>query len=282
MVIPCSAMRKTQVGPAKLLALGIGRSVLCGGVALALLGCDEKPAQETKPAPPPEAAPVTPPTPAPAPEPEPEAKTPTKKLEDCEKGKVALGNSEVEAHLRMKAQKPEGDLTTADLGKITSVNFSRLSLDTLDTCIFHHMKSLKEVFLGPGKVWDLSPLAGLSQLETVRVAGNPVEELAPLAGLKKMDRLDISDTKIKDLSPVAGWTLLTEVTLDGSAVEDISALSGAKGLQVLSIKRTKIKDLSPLKDSKKLEQLFIAESAIASDIAATGVVHQNGTKVIQE
>jgi internalin A len=260
-----------------------GLSVFIGGL-LALSGCDE-PAEKAPP-PEPSAAPakVAPPTiPPPAPEPEPEAKTPTKKLEDCDPGpKVSFDNEEVEAHIRMKAQKPEGDITTADLSRVTSVNFSRVQLDTLDTCLFHHMKNLKEVFLGPGKVWDLSPLAGLKHLETVRIAGNPVEELSPLTEMKKMDRIDISDTKIKDLSPAKGWTKLTEATLDGSLVEDISALQGAKDLETLSLKRTQVKDLSPLKDHDKLEMLFIAESALASDIGATGVVAKNGTKVISD
>lgn len=255
-----------------------------GVLALVSVGCDE-PKEEPKvaeKAPEPHAAlPV--PAPAPAPEPEPEEKTPTKKLEDCEKGaKVAFANSDVEAHIRMKAQKPEGDITAADLGRITSVNFSRTVLDTLDTCMFAHMKSLKEVFLGPGKVWDLSPLSTLKNLETVRVAGNPVEDLAPLAELKKMDRLDISDTKIKDISVLANMTKLTEVTLDGAPVEDISALSSAPNLELVSIKRTQIKSLDALKDSKKLKQLFIAESAIASDISQTGTVKQNGAQIIAE
>jgi internalin A len=252
--------------------------------ALACVGCDE-PKEEVKPAEkaPEPAAALPAPARAPAPAPAPEEKTPTKKLEDCAKGaKVEFAHPDVEAHIRMKAQKPEGDITTADLGRITSVNFSRTSLDTLDTCMFAQMKNLKEVFLGPGKVWDLSPLAGLSNLETVRVAGNPVEDLAPLAAMKKMDRIDISDTKVKDISLLANMKKLTEVTLDGTEVEDISALASLPELEMLSIKRTQIKTLAALEDSKKLKQLFIAESAIASDIAQTGTVKQNGVQIIEE
>src|SRR5690606_17333157 len=162
--------------------------IACG----AITGCEDPPKTETQP-PPPVAKQEAPPAavPAPIPEPEPQA-TPTKKLEDCQPGpKVVLSNEDVEAHIRMKAQKPEGDITTHDLGRITSVNFSRVALDTLDTCMFVHMKNLKELFLGPGKVWDLSPLAALTNLEAVRVAGNPVEDLSPLKGMIKMDRLDI-------------------------------------------------------------------------------------------
>ncbi len=248
-----------------------------------MTGCDE-PKEEPKAAEPQEVAKaLPPPAPVPVPEPEPEEKTPTKKLEDCDPGpKVEFDNEDIEAHIRMKAQKPEGEITKADLARITSVNFSRTSLDTLDTCLFAPMKNLKEVFLGPGKVWDLSPLAGLSQLETVRVAGNPVEDISPLAELEKMDRIDISDTKVKDISPMKNMTKLTEVTLDGAPVEDIGALASAPDLEMLSIKRTQIKSLDPIKDAKKLKQLFIAESAIASDIGQTGAAKQNGAQIISD
>jgi internalin A len=254
------------------------------GALVALTGCDEEKTLDTAAtttASPPQVTP--PPAAPPAAEPEPETKTPTKKLEDCAPGpKVSFENAEIEAHLRMKSEKPKGDLTTTDLGRITSVNFSRIPLDTLDPCLFHHMKSLKELFLAPGKVWDLSPLEGLVNLETVRIAGNPVDDLTPLTAMKKMDRLDIGNTMVKDLSPAKEWTRLTEVTLDGSLVEDISALSDAKDLETLSVKRTKIKDLSALEGHKKLETLFIAESALADNYGATGAVAKNGTKVISD
>ena len=265
----------------------MGRKVLLSAVSLAvvasLFGCEEPP-DENPVEPKSESQVAAPVIPAPAPEPKPDPKTPTKKLEDCDKGgSFSFSNPDIEAHIRMKAQKPEGDITTADLARVKSVNFSRIQLDTLDPCLFAEMKSLKEVFLGPGRVWDLSPLAGLKSLETVRVAGNPVEDLSPWANMTKMDRLDIGDTKVKDISMVEKMTKLTEVTLDGTPVEDISALSNAPNLEMLSIKRTQgIKSLAALKDSKKLKQLFIAESAIADDISATGVVAQNGVKVIDE
>lgn len=252
-------------------------------VALSTLVACEETKEEAPPAPAPTSAiPAPPPLPVPAPEPEPEEKTPTKKLEDCEPGKVTFSSEDIEAHIRMKAQKPEGDITAADLSRITSVNFSRTPLDTLDPCMFSKMKSLKEVFLGPGKVWDISPLASLTNLESVRLAGNPVEDLTPLEKATKMDRLDISDTKISDLSVTENMTKLTEVTLDGSLVEDISPLAKAPDLETLSLKRTQVKKLDALKDNKKLEQVFIAESALASDIAATGVLAKNGVKIVSD
>lgn len=272
-----------RVGPMKATGWGNRALVLALGMGLSLTGCDEKKeeAPVEKAAPAPENV-VPPPPTAPAPEPEKEVK-PKKKLEDCAAGpKVVLENADLEASIRLKAQKPEGDLTTADLKKLRSLNLSRVSLDELDICLFHHMTSLRELFLGPGQVTDLGPISGATDLESLRVSMNPVEDLSPLAKMKKMDRLDLGKTAVKDLSPLKDMVLMTELMLDGAPVEDVSALSGMTKLEKLSVAGTQVKDIKALAELKKLEFLYIKESPLADDISATGVVAKNGTKVVQD
>src|SRR5690606_34306790 len=100
-------------------ALSSCTSLLCA------LGCDEKPTPSAdKAAPVESAAPVVPPAPAvePEPEPAPAPKKAKKTLADCDKGnKVVLDSPEFEGAVRVKAQKPDGDLTTADLKKLRSL-----------------------------------------------------------------------------------------------------------------------------------------------------------------
>ncbi len=253
------------------LALGLGQTA-----------CDE-PKEETRPKVEAPKEPIPPPpSPVPAPEPE-KVEKPKKKLEDCAQGpKVSVESAELEASIRLKAQKPEGDLTTADLKKLRSLNLSRVSLDELDICLFHHMTNLRELFLGPGQVTDLGPISGATQLESLRASMNPVEDLSPLAKMTKMDRLDLGKTAVKDLSPLKDMVLMSELMLDGAPVEDVSALSGMTKLEKLSVAGTQVKDIKALADLKKLEFLYIKDSPLANDIAATGVVVKNGTKVVQD
>ena len=151
-----------RLNPAPLSGL-THRSFLCASLIVALTaGCEEKKPQEqpTKAATPP-AMPVpsaAPPAPVPAPAPVVEAK-PKKKLEDCPKD-VTIENSELEASIRVKAQKAEGAITKADLKKLRSLNLARVALDDLDVCLFHHMTELRELFLPPSGIADLSPIAG--------------------------------------------------------------------------------------------------------------------------
>ncbi len=220
---------------------------------------------------------------APKPEPEPEPERPQKKFEDCAPGtQVQIDNPDLEAAIRMKAQKPEGELTTVDLKKLRSLNLARVQIEELDICLFHHMTELRELFIGPVGIDDLSPLSGLKNLETIGFAMNPITDLSPLAEMTKMDRLDMANTKVTDLSPLSKMTAMTELTLDGSPVEDTTALHGMTKLERLSIKGTKIDDIRFLSEMKDLKFLYINDSPIARDVGQTGVVVKNGAKVISD
>src|SRR5690606_16058615 len=129
-----------------------------------------------------------------------------------------------EGAVRVKAQKPDGDLTTADLKKLRSLNLSRVRLSELDVCLFRHMTELRELFIGPGEIDDLSSIATSTKLESLGVSGNPISDLSPLAKMTKMDRLDLAHTKVTDLSVLAGMKTLTELNVDDTGVTDLTPL----------------------------------------------------------
>ncbi|HEX4609648.1 MAG TPA: leucine-rich repeat domain-containing protein, partial [Urbifossiella sp.] len=51
---------------------------------------------------------------------------------------------------------------------------------------------------------DVSPLAGLTGLQTLNLGGTRVTDMSPLAGLTGLQTLDLSSTKVSDVSPLAG------------------------------------------------------------------------------
>lgn len=262
----------------------------CLLVALAALGCDEKPAANTS-------APATPSTPPPAPAPAPTpaasaapaaaapvvAAKPPRKLADCPKGPNAdFLQPEIETEVRRKLQKPDGAITFADLGKLRTLNISQVKLTEIDVCLFPKMKALKELFLGPGDYSDLSPIAGLTQLESLRASINQVSDLKPLEGMTKLDRLDLGRTQVKDLKPLAKLTKITELQLDDTPVEDVSPLAALTGLETLSLKRTRVKDVSALKGLKKMKTIYIGGSQLDADPMAVAPLRANGTKIIAD
>lgn len=263
--------------------------MVCVGI-LGLTACDEQPkpeaakAAEVKTAEP--AAAPPPPAPEPAPEPA-AAKKPKKTLADCDKGsKVTLdsagsSSAEFEGAIRVKAQKPDGDLTTADLKKLRSLNLSRVQLTELDVCLFRHMTELRELFIGPGEIDDLSSIATSTKLESLGVSGNPITDLSPLAKMTKMDRLDLAHTKISDISALSSMKAMTELNIDDTQVTDLSPLKDLTKLERLSLKKTKVSDVSALSEHK-LKFVYVGESPLADESSKTAILSKNGAKIIDE
>jgi internalin A len=257
-------------------------------VSWCLLGCEDPPkpeaaktaeAPQEKRPPKAEAAPPAAPT-AEAPKP----KKAKKQLADCAKGpNVTFEQKGVEDEVRRKLPKPTGDITIADLKKLKSFNMSQVKgLEELDVCIFTHMTGLKELFLGEGTFDDLSPIAGATNLESLRASINQVSDLAPLAKLKKLDRLDLGRTQVKDITPLAELTALTELQLDGTQVEDIAPLAKLSLLEVLSLKGSKVKDLSPLDGLKKLKSVDGRDTPADDDPMNFAKLRGRGVKIVNQ
>lgn len=249
--------------------------------ASSLLACDEKKAEEPKPAATSSAAlAVKPPSGGPR-----EAKSvdaplpPPKKDRTCLPAPaVDFADKAVETEVRRKLEKPEGALTIADLGKVRTLNLASGKTNELDRCVFPHFTALKELFLGPGDLVDLSPISGLKNLESLRASINKVSDLKPLQNLTKLDRLDLGRTSVKDLAPLGNLTNLTELALDDTPILEIGALSPLVKLERLSLKNTMVKDVSALKDMKKLKFLYLTGSAV-DDTGALGPLTAKGLKI---
>ena len=88
----------------------------------------------------------------------------------------------VEKEIRRHLQKPEGELTEADLEKVTVLNFYGKQLT------------------------DISPLAGLKHLKELTLQSNQLtdEQLKHLANLKELEMLDLGANKFTDLTSLTG------------------------------------------------------------------------------
>jgi RHS repeat-associated protein len=80
----------------------------------------------------------------------------------------------------------------------------------------------------PGQVADLSPLSGLSKLQSLALvdAGISNGELAALSSLSGLQSLDLRYDAISDVSAVAGLASLSSLRLYADPVTDLSPLAG--------------------------------------------------------
>ena len=90
------------------------------------------------------------------------------------------GDQLLEADVRKKLQKLAGPIHESDLKTIKSINISGGTVDALDPCIFPRLTAMRDLFVGPGTVDDLTPLANLVQMRSLRVSVSQVTDLTPL------------------------------------------------------------------------------------------------------
>lgn len=258
------------------------RAIATLAVLALISGCDDPPAQKAAPSATATAAAVTPSAAPVASAAPPKQKKKKKTAADCGDGPVVkFDDEQLEAAVRLKLQKPEGDVTRAELGKLTSLNLSQVESDQIDPCVVPYAKNLKELFLGPGGIDDLSPIAELTKLETLRASISKVSDLKPLENLVKLDRLDLGRTQVRDLKPLENLVNLTELALDDTPVSDISPLSKMTKLERLSLQRTRVSDLSPLKDMKNLKFLYVQDSPASDHTAVLAPLRKNGLKIFE-
>ena len=124
------------------------------------------------------------------------------------------------------------------------------------------------------KVSDLSPIGGLSNLKYIRTWGNPVSDLSPLVRLTTLERLDICGADLSDLTPLASLTGLKELYLRSNGISDISPLAALTGLNRLNLSENEISDISPLAGLTNLKWLAINQNKI-SDLSPLDGLREN-------
>ena len=117
-----------------------------------------------------------------------------------------------------------------------------------------------------GNVNDLSPLAGLTNLISLKIYGNgTISDFSPLAEMTKLQDLNITNrstpgNQTASLVPLAGLTDLRTLNLGQGDMSDLSPLSGLSKLRSLSLSSSTIRDLTPLGNLPELQSLYIYNS----------------------
>ena len=93
-------------------------------------------------------------------------------------------------------------------------------------------------------VSDLSPLAGLTQLEGLNLRQNAVKDISALARLTHLTHLSVEENRVSDVSVLIRLTNLVDLWLDGNQISDISPLAGLTQVTRLGIGVNNISDIS--------------------------------------
>ncbi|WP_419013130.1 protein kinase domain-containing protein [Dysosmobacter sp.] len=189
-------------------------------------------------------------------------------------GKTAVDADGEEIQL-VEAEVPSITIQGQEYGTdLTELNLASLYLTDADIEQLKYMVNLRELDLpASSEITDLSPLAGLTQLQVLRMNdGNSVcsvMDLTPLSSLTNLVNLQLS-CMAEDLSPLAGLTNLKALSLHlPISVDDISFLTNLTNLQSLHIQdngsnnaHIVLDDLTPLSGLTQLQELGLSVNGI--------------------
>ena len=164
-----------------------------------------------------------------------------------------IANPIVEKAVREMLEKPEGELTKADLEKVTFLNLERLQLT--DVKGLEKLTQLKALYLNGNQLTDLKRLEKLTQLEALSLADNHDLTKAQIAELQKA----LPECKIGS-NPGEKIISITDPIVEKAVRERIRKRVGdltetnLENVTSLNLTSTQITD-DGLKDLAKLQKL---------------------------
>jgi hypothetical protein len=141
------------------------------------------------------------------------------------------------------------------------------------------LTNLEDLIISGQQVSDLAPLSGLVNLESLIMFGNPIASLAPLSNLTNLERLFLSNGTFSDLAPLSGLTNLTRVILDECQITDVSSLAGLTNLWYLRLLDNPITDISAL-DGLSVNPIWDGNPDELSTIQLLGILVGQGKATI--
>ena len=146
---------------------------------------------------------------------------------------------------------------------------------------------------------EIVPLAKMTNLKILQLDGNHLTDLSPLAGLTQLETLHLGgdaggNESLQDLSPLAGLTNLKELYLPASSLSDLGPLASLTGLERLALRdgeahTSGVTDLSPLAGFTQMQDLYLMVGTLDSLDFLSGMseleslrIHTAGDSSVQD
>ncbi len=189
---------------------------------------------------------------------------------------IDFGDDVLESLVREAMKRPTGDITVADAEAVTELEMQQQGVDPNQPYV-HNLDALKYfknlTYLGlgyavlnaddPAAPIDISPLAGMTKMESLQLGGLVIDDLSIVANMPNLKYFTVFGGKrLTDISPLAGATNLEALTLRGNQISDITPLSGLTKLRYLDLQDNAVSDVTPLTGLTSLNRLFLMNNPI--------------------
>ena len=132
---------------------------------------------------------------------------------------VGLPNLE---HLAFDGDNVSNLSSVARLTSLKSIRIDDLEGLSFDLSFLAGLTNLEEISMHDGDRLDLTPLAGLTRLRELFITSSGISDISALAGLTELTRIDLANNEISDISPLAGLTNLKWVILRENQISDLA------------------------------------------------------------
>ncbi len=186
---------------------------------------------------------------------------------------IVFNDDVLESMIRAAINKPEGDVLVSDALNVTQLDLSMDGNDWSNPRI-HNIEALKYftnlnslamnwALQNNGNGVDLTPLSGLTNLESLLICCNDIRDVSPLKPLVNLRSLWIWGCRyISDISALSNMTNLLDLWIKGNSILDISPLANMKDLDRLFMEENLVTDLSPLAELTKLTSLLLSDNPV--------------------
>jgi len=109
---------------------------------------------------------------------------------------------------------------------------------------------------------SLAPLANVTSLRVLRIAGHLFADLGPLAALVNLEELNVRGSPIASIDALRGLAKLTYLAIDAAAPLDLSAFEGLSALEQLWLMGP-VKSFEPVAKLPSLRRLWMQKLTLA-------------------
>ena len=120
---------------------------------------------------------------------------------------------------------------------------------------------------------DVSPLAPLTQLETLMLKQNRISDISSLETLVNLRTFDVSGNQISDISAVAGMNSLKELNVASNQISDINVLSGLENLESVDVSGNQITTLPDMSKWTKVTSFHASNNQLVDVSGLAKLIH---------
>ena len=164
----------------------------------------------------------------------------------------------IEVAIRKRIKKPVGELTEADLEKMTSLN---LRVDQLtDVRSLKKLTKLKHLDLEENKLSSVNGLEDLKQLTQLYLSSNQLTDVKGLENLTQLKTLHLINNQLTDVKGLENLTKLTDLKLSNNKLTSVKGLEDLKQLTGLHLSNNQLSDVKGLELLTQLIFLYLNDN----------------------